>query len=574
MATTYNFSDRFSYPSSNGISSAIDISITQTLEEQDILAISPELSEMVNMVKRYSVLLQRATALEIFNVITTESDPRIALVLSAAKSKEDNTPLFVGNGAIKELMYADPSRPGQTKFNNRDLFSDGIRRVSCALTASRLIGQLAQIKEQADHANAIERQALGDLDRIIQTWDINKPTGSEKEKTLEQPSAFYFQPGTWNIPTDKELHVEWQSPSLSPIWTSVGVYTGEVETWQIVNALADDINSKTVNSPDGPLVAVPQLSGPYLTNVTFSQQIQYHALLFHPRRPIPGIIAYPLNVRIELRLKVGEVDVSSDTYPVNRSPFIWGCEDNTLNTYSVNGALIILKYNKLSTLRSLAENYTPFVLYIRNRIKYVEPEVGQPFSVEPDAVSFLKYRVEPTQPNMGIIKDEDGDNAETVDLTISRLVDSDVAVQAELDNNRYSQVALDLLNSLATLNIDALVTGALIRNDPLTTPDACAAIELVAWSKQKLITSVVLDILEVPSDIELATGDRGRPLTPYSSKPRSIIVRNPTSDNSSGLIDGILRKEQTYTLKRKSRSSLWSSINDEANAVEQTNWRN
>lgn len=574
MATTYNFSDRFSYPSANGVSSAVDANTAQTLEDQDLLGLSPELAEMVNMVKRYSVLLQRTTVLEIFNIITTESDPRIALILSAAKSKEDNTPIFVGNGAIKELMYADPSRPGQTKFNNRDLFSDGIRRVSCALTASRLIGQLAQIKEQADHATAIERQAINDLDRIVQTWDINKPSGADNEKTLEQPSAFYFQPGLWNLPPDKELHVEWQSPSLTSNWSSVGVYTGDVETWEIVNALADDINSKTVNSPDGPLVAVPQLSGPYLTNVTFTQQIQYHALLFHPRRPIPGIIAYPLNVRIELRLKAGEVDTTAETFPINRSPFIWGCEDNTLNTYSVNGALIVLKYNKLSTLRNLAENYVPFVLYIRNGVKYVEPEVGQPPAIEPAATSFLKYRVEPIQPNMGIIKDEDGEDAETIDLTIPRLVDSDAAVQTELDNNRFSQVALELLNSLASLNIDALVTGALIRNDPITSPDACAAIELVAWSKQKLITSVVLDVLEVPSDIELATGDRGRPLTPYSSKPRSIVVRNPTSDNSSGLVDGILRREQTYTLKRKAKSSLWTSINDEANAVQQTNWRN
>lgn len=567
MATTFNFSDRFSYPSEDGISPSIDYNTAQSLTDTDLEANSPELKEMAQMVRRFSVLLQRTATKEIYNLIVSESDPRIALVLSAAKSKEDNIPLFGGPGAVKEIMYADPDRPGLTLYTNRNLFSDGIRRVSAALTASRLIGQLAQIEEQAKHANIIEKQALEDLNRIILTWDISKISNlTEQEKEERPPASFYFQPGVWELSSEKELVVQWQSPSIQKDWTEVGIYDGTFETWQVVNAIVDDINSKSVFNNDSPLLAACELSGQYYANPNRPNSILYHSISFYPRRPMPGIIAYSINIRMELRLKEGEIDLSEDEFPVNRTPFIWGPHGESLDYYNTNGCIIVIRYNKLTGSRAESEDYDPFVLYFRNNYDYANADTTY---VPQDGK--LIYRVQPWQPNLSTIDPETGTPIETVEVAIPRLTSSDPVEQQALDNARFSQVALALLNSLADLNLDTRVTGALIRNDPSTAVDSCAALELVPWSKQRVIIAVVLDILEVPPDILLATGDRARPLTQYSNKPRSIMVKNPQSDNANGVVDAVMKKEQPYVIKRR-RPNLWTSITDEAAVAEQRAW--
>jgi hypothetical protein len=568
MSTTFNFSDRFSYPADNGVTSDIDFNTAQTLVDADLEAVSPELAEMGVMVRRYSVLLQRTSLKDIFNIIVQDSDPRIALVLAAAKSKVDNTPLFGGLDAVKELMYADPDRPGLTLFTNRNLFSDGIRRVSAALTASRLIGQLAQVKEQAAHADIIEKQAIEDLDRIVLTWETSRLSQlSDTEKEELPPTAFYFEPGTWELPPEKELYVEWQSPSIQRDWTLVGVYSNTFETWQVVSAIVDDINAKTVFSTDSPLLATAELSGDYVASTAIPNPSLYHLINFYPRRPIPGVVAYSINLKIEIRLKEGQTDTSSDTFPVNRTPFIWGRRAAALNRYNCNGSIIVIRNNKLSgsSNRSEQEDYEPFVLYFKNGVDYSGVDVPPPQDGK------LVFRVEPWQPNLSPIDPDTGEHIETIEVDIPRLIAEDPDEQVDLDNSRFSQVALAMLNALASLNLDTRVTGALIRNDPYSASDAAAAMELVPWSKQRVIIAVVLDVLEVPPDILLATGDRMRVLTLYSNKPRSILVKNPQSDQANGVVDAVMKKEQTHVIKRR-RPNLWTSILDEATVAEQRGW--
>jgi hypothetical protein len=76
----------------------------------------------------------------------------------------------------------------------------------------------------------------------------------------------------------------------------------------------------------------------------------------------------------------------------------------------------------------------------------------------------------------------------------------------------------------------------------------------------------VLDILEVPADIETATGNRMRDLTLYSSNPKSIRVKNPLN-GTGGVVDGVLKKEQAYVVKRPT-PRLWQSILDESKSIE------
>lgn len=571
MATTLNFTDRFSYPSVSGLTPTVSVETAQTLTDAQLEATSPELKEMAQMVRRYSVLLQKVRTLEIFNLITTDSDPRIALILSAAKSRKDNSPLFGGMGAIKEIMYADDSRPGLTKYTNRDLFSDGIRRVSAALVASRLIGQLAQIKEQAEHSNVLQKQAIDDLDRIIQTWDLSdqQDKGTKAEEESEIPCAFYFQPLTFEVPEEKQVEVYWQSPSLSRDWTLLGVYTGVVRSWDIVVGLSEDINSKTIPIDGDSLLTAPELAGPYFSNPIIPNASQYHALRFYPRRPMPGTFAYSINIQIRTKLVDPDgFDLTEEEFPVDLAPFIWGVDGESLNYYPVNGSIVIIRYNKLLDVRSKAENYEPIVLYFRNRYRYGEE--GSPPSPSNLASNRLVFRIQAWQPNQAV--DEDTQELiEAFEVDVPYKTGVDAVSQAELDNNRFSQLALALHNKLAEINIDARAMGAIIRNDPLTAASPSAALELVAWAKSKIITAIVLDILEVPEDIEIATGDRSRPITMFSSKPRSIIVKNPNSDGASGVVDAMMKKEQVFTIARK-RSSLWSNIVDESQISEQRGW--
>lgn len=554
MATTFSFADRFSYPAADGVGSGTPAVDAQSLTDADLEAESQDLADMARMVRAYSLLLQRRTTLEIFNIVTTQADPRIALILAAAKKRKDNFPLFGGLAAVKEIMFNDAARaPTGTGLANRNLFSDGIRRVAAALTAATLIAQLSQVKEQAEHAQIIEKNALADLDRIVETYQLSESvTQTPAESEQDLPVGFYFEPKDLTIPTGKTLRVEWQVPGVSNSWSRVADYMGSVSTWQIVNAIADDMNSQIVLNPDTALLAAADLSGPYLTNPINPNATQYHQLVFYPRNPQPGMLAYSINLKIETLLLV-EPDTTAVDWPVGRSPFIWGNHGSSLNTYPVNGSMVVLRYNKLSSASSVAENYDPVVVYFRNVLSKV-PTV-------PEDLAHLRFRIQPWQPTLST-----AELPTEITVDIPRLYDTDPEAQAALDADRYSQVSLALLNALAELNVDTRVTGALIRNDPPTAAGPTSAVELIAWSNSRVITHVVLDILEVPADIETATGNRMRDLTLYSSNPKSVRVKNPLN-GTGGVVDGVLKKEQAYVVKRPA-PRLWQSILDESKSIE------
>lgn len=553
MSISLNFEDRFSYPDANGPAPGISKDVAVELSSEELLGLSPELNEMVRMVRSYSVLLQQATPYLIFSTITTDSDPQIALILAAAKSKLDNSALFGGLGAVKELMFGASDRPNQTKFVNRDLFSDGIRRVCCALTAAKLIGQFAQITQQREHSDKIREDAITDLERIIATWELSNDKDSQtKEDEEAVPSAFYFEPKVFTIPSDKKLVVEWQSPSITNTWALVGEYTANTESWVIVNAIVESINSGGAYNTDNVLLAAAELSGPFIVNPINPNPTQYHAIKFYPRKPIPGIWAYSINIRINIVSADGTTPTSTE-FPINRSPFIWGTEPTALNTYIVNGSLIIIRNSRLQYIRAMAEDYQPFVLYFKKSDTYTG-------DIEP--ASRLVYRVQPWQ-RVGQDFKPDEEKIETIEIDIERLTSDDPEEQARLDLERFSQVSLAVANSLASIDFDSYVSTAIIRNDPITAPSPMSALELVAWSRQRFIAATILDVLELPKDIDIATGDRGRPLTLFSNKPRSIMIKNPISENNSNIMLG---KEKTFVSGRK-RTNFLTAIRDEAKSI-------
>lgn len=542
MSIQLNFSDRFSYPEPNGIP-GYSADNMDSLTEAQILEASPELSSMVDIVRRASVLLRRKTALEIFKIITFESDPRIALILASAKRRSDSTYLFQGLTQVQEVMFASATR-GVSGQTNRNLFSDGIKRVSAILTASVLIGQLAQVTEQAEHSKVLEKQALEDLDRICLTYELSSNTSSGHLAEIEEQPGFIFNSTNIVLNTNESVRVSWYATHLTNSWINLPFYTSSLPVWRIVSDLADSINAVSVLYKGIGLVASVQLAGK--KNEFYSNT---HILRFYARNTNSGLTTYSLNIKIEKY---------TNTTSTNVSPFVWGINMNSLTNNILNGLILVIKDSKTTTINKELE-IEPQVLYIRNKVQY---SAGGP---TPPTTAKVKYRLQFWSPNE-IISSTDFN-----EITITRRIDSNAAVQIELDNSRYSQVAVSLMEAITVERNYSGMTGALIKNDPLTAYPPEAAIELIAWTLSRLNVYVVLDILEVPIDIDIATGNLISAYSLYSSNPKSVRV--PARTLAGGAIINNTSFTQPPLLSTQpKRSNILRNIEDEVKNLGYGQW--
>jgi hypothetical protein len=81
------------------------------------------------------------------------------------------------------------------------------------------------------------------------------------------------------------------------------------------------------------------------------------------------------------------------------------------------------------------------------------------------------------------------------------------------------------MNSLQALTATTRLLGCIVRDDLISESAPMAAVELIAWSVTSPITYLVLDILSVPADIEIALGDIRSPQTTFSNLPLTIICK-------------------------------------------------
>lgn len=542
MSIQLNFSDRFSYPAPNGIP-GYPYDSMDSLTEAQILEASSELSSMVDIVRRASVLLRRKSALEIFKIITFESDPRIALILASAKRRSDSTYLFQGLTQVQEVMFASTQR-GVSGQTNRNLFSDGIKRVSAILTASVLIGQLAQVTEQAEHSKVLEKQALEDLDRICLTYELSSSTSTGHLAEIEEQPGFIFNSTNIVLNTSESVRVSWYATHLTNSWINLPPYTSSLPVWRIVSDLADSINAVSVLYEGIGLVASVQLAGK--KNEFYSNT---HILRFYARNTNSGLTTYSLNIKIEKY---------TDTTSTNVSPFVWGINMNSLTSNILNGLILVIKDSKTSTINKDVE-IEPQVLYIRNKVQY---SVGGP---TPPTTAKVKYRLQFWSPTEII------SSTDFQEITITRRIDSNAEVQKDLDNLRYSQVAVSLMEAITVERNYSGMTGALIKNDPLTAYPPEAAIELIAWTLSRLNVYVVLDILEVPIDIDIATGNLMSAYSLYSSNPKSVRVQART------LAGGAIINNTSYTQPpllstQPKRSNILRNIEDEVKNLGYGQW--
>jgi len=456
-----DFSDRFN-------SYTIDFNTLNSLSEAQLTTNYPELVNCIQSVKRHSILLTKKSNLEIYLAITEHADPKIGLILAAARDNSGNQ-IFGSTEIVKQFMFGDNTTEIQSSdvtFRDHAVFIDGIKRVAIALASSLLIGQLAQIPEQLKHAEYIEKEALKDLDRILQVPTLTTVKESKQEETTYK--SFYFEPLTFTITTELTVEV---FLSGSNNWVLVNTYPidQKISTGIIAIDIADTINRITLTSSSSNLIA----------SIIMAGENNLHQIDFRTRQR--DLVVYTDLVSVRF----------SSTPTTSTLPFTWGIIPTLLKNYNVNSLLLAVESTRISSLPTLADDNKELnTLYFRQI---------------PDALltsNTLEYRISPTM-------------TESVSIEISD----------DPDTDRANAAATALLNSLFELKESNKVLASIIQNDPVSSTEVYSGIHLVSYTATRKITEFILDVLVIPSDLEVAIGTKYFPITRFSTKPRSITVK-------------------------------------------------
>lgn len=513
------FNDRFTRDN-QALADYIDN--TTNPEDSELENLSPRLATYAKEVRRYSVILDQKSTWDIYQTATVHSDPHIALVLASADDKLGN-PLFPSEEAVKETLYGVDI---PNKIGNNELLADGVRRVSVSLTASILVGQLSQIPEQFQHSNSIKKQALEDLDRIIEIPESLKKSDSTEEELKTANTSFYFDPKNISLEEDDTLTCQVYIPSISTEatqWETVGIYEDQVSTATIVSDLADTVNQLTLVNRSLNLLSSPVLSGPSNT----------HFIEFYPREKLEGIQSEVVSIKFEYW-------DNSEGKTLSILPFSWGVDSKNLNSHPLNST-IILSASQSETVKASdvdsdqAERQT--TLYFRSNPN----ETVQDHKI--------RFQVSPT-------------DEEFREVDISHETDP---------KKRPGAAAFAISRSLSKHQDDTRVLAPIIRNDDPSLDTPVSSFKLVSYSLTNPEVYIILDILEVPKDLSIALGSVSRPLTGFSSRPKSIRTKSVYDpdivETQNRKLEGSL-----FNVASLPRSKTLDRIKDETKLV--TGWSN
>lgn len=468
------FSDRFSRENP-----ALTPTNVESMKEQDLLDASTQLKFMVQSVRRVDATLSRKSAKEIFYVITGYADPKIGGILAAARDKSTGKRVFKSIDEVKQIMYP------QNGSENLDLtvFNDMVRQACVTLTASRLVGNLAPGGDNFQNpAEYLLNSAVADIERITETIDMDKIRQQQQEEGSNSRASFYFEKAQFTLDYPLEVSVFVSGTTAS--WELVHTFEGEVKTADIVSKVSDYINKLTISgsgstgSPN--LLAAPILAGEEGT----------HSIVFDTRRYSSAFSS----------------EIVSIKFSRGNLPFKWGTRADDLEPYQINSQIIETKgadsSNDSSTNPLLDDKQgKPTVLYIRKK-SGVTPKQQDRFS----------FRVGPHQEEEELVP-------------FVRYTANDSTLQESYDNQRPSQLALSLINKLHEQKGDVKCLGAILKSDPpdeVTNPTV--AVELIGYKVMVKDVWLVLDLIRIPEDLEVAIGDLREPLTSFSNEPRSVRV--------------------------------------------------
>lgn len=479
-----DFSDRFLL-ADPGFANLDLANLTQAQAEQQ----APALAQYAKMVRAYSVLIRNKSLLEIYEICTQQSDPRIGLMLAASRDNSGNQ-IFPDLQMVKEFMFGKApdtfaiSPNADVTFQDRKVFIDGIRRVSASMTASILIGQLAQVPEQAKHALELEKQSIYDVQKIVQVPSVLDLKRAEELRPKTERASIYFEPKKVEIGSRTLLVSMYLSTELGFGWRDVQTYTGSIDTAQIVADIADYINTSSLSNNESNLLASPNLAG--YNNL--------HMIELDARsRAITSAVEL-----VTIRFSFTDADSNTLTLPFN-----WGIEPTAIKDYPLNSTLVTTQQGRVISTpiaKAQADIGVLNVLYFRRR---TQDDAGIDIDLATAGVQNLTFRI---SPNM----------TDSISASVPLLVGQ--------EDDRPNQVATLLLNELFAIKADTKALGALTHNDPHTDNSYYAGLQLVAWSRETIEAELILDLLEIPIDIEVAVGSVLAPVTKFSSKPRSIKV--------------------------------------------------
>lgn len=494
---TIVFNDRFAYGNNAITDSDID-----NLTDTELEAKSSELKLMANMVRRHSVLLKRKTAKEIYNITTSQTDPRISLIIAAATDKEGKR-LFPSMQAVKDLMFGPIPNSSlgltdtqQLVNESSNIFIQGIREISTRLTAAVLIMQLAQIPEQEKHGAGLEKNAIADLERLLQIPDA---AVLEEENTRSNIVSFVIRESTITPTVDNPLDVYLYMPvGINGTWKRIAAYTTTINTSTIALAIADAINVETLGRENANLIA----------SVVLNSERGYHTIDIAARRRDIEVATEVISIKIERRNYIG----------LEGNLVMWGINPTNLTMDTVKGHILAVQRGRVSIVSATnrAVSQQPTILYIRRRElndnKEVLDESNAVVNESEWTEGSIKFRVSPR-------------SEKTIEIEVPRLTDSDVNKQELLDVNRPNQIALLILDELVKRKEELILLGAVVKNEGIGQTDRpVCAIELIGFSVTDLEEWLILDILEIPKDIEIATGSIFEVLTNYSNRPRSLKI--------------------------------------------------
>ena len=497
------FSDRYT-----SLYSGLNLTTLDTLTDEQFKNSFPKLHNAVMSVRRHSVLLSKKSRVEIYYAITEHADPKIGLILAAARDKEGNQ-LFPTTSYVKEFMFSitsTDSANSNVAFAERTVFVDGIERVAIAMAASLLIGQLAQLKEQQDHSVYIESQAIKDLDRILQVPELAQLVNTQSKKLVDEVEfkSFYFEPK--EVKLNEPLTMEVFITGSQNIWNVVEIYTDTVSTDTIISDLCDYINSFTLQANLSNLVA----------SAVLAAEKNLHRIDFSSRQRSIDITYELISVRFSSAL-LG---------------FNWGVKSDELKEYKLNSLILTTLQGKVatSTVAKLDDRGLS-VMYFRVKLGVVP------------ITNTITYRISPTMTENKVL------TMPAVN-TLYNLTDRESIVSATLLNDLFQ--AKDLTKVLASI----------VQNDPSNNAIQYSAIELIAYSAAYPESELILDVLQLPEDIEIALGNKYAPVTTFSNKPRSITVKTVLDRNLANLNLSVNGIETPPLLATAKKPKILERLND------------
>lgn len=441
----------------------------------------------IEAVRSYCILLQANSSLTdeaIRKIALTHSYPRIGLILATSKDKDGN-PILGGFNAesdysaqYKEVIRLIVSPP----------YRDDIHRISAQLTASQIIKQLPlesslQFYKLGVH---LEEQAVKDLERISNAapkQDTSKEPAPlslyirgfiDRSRLVGSPICWYYLTTT----TD--------TGELSSSQGAIALPDGDLDAVTSYLALQlneafIDIGANLVASPNA--LRVPSADSEGTSSL--------YKLTVASRTPSIRSTRELLVVRLlTVRNGFNPNDISSDTL----QDFIPGLE------YGVNQDNLSFK-GPYSLLLEVKEGTTAaYGLYTKTRL-LKDKDLR-------DLDTFYFRQVAPNTEGEMVYRIVSGD--EVLTKPERRLIYT----------GDLTQLVLDFLQDLHASRWQNPILGSLPFSNSLRV--------VLANPSDRSQLKVVIDILSLPTGVELALGDILYRFTPYQSGPRSITVKAVT----------------------------------------------